>query len=264
MVADDGSGRTFTKLGQLDGRRYTCRMRPLVLLALLGACTEEPGTTFPLTPGGGSTGGSTMGSGMTADGGTGGAQISGRVCVLLDARNTNACMSSGAGGLTVSIDGRSAATAADGTFVIERPATAGARWSVIGPGVEPTNMRYAADTNTIPVIQSLVYDDMLASSNASRVQGSGAIHARIRQGGAALSNAIVTASPTPDSLVYYDGAVSAVWELDATGPFATVWIPSMPIATATLTIVPQNGTPATIDGLALAADTVTFVAAEIP
>jgi hypothetical protein len=239
-------------------------MRPLVLLALLGACTEAPGTSFPVTPGGGSTGGSTMGSGTTGDGGTGGAEISGRVCVLLDARNTTACMSSGAGGLTVSIDGRSATTAADGTFVIERPTTAGARWNVAGAGVEPTTMRYAADTNTIPAIQTLVYDDMLASSNATYVQGSGAIHARVRQGGAALTNAIVTASPAPDSLVYYDGDVPAVWELDATGPFAVVWIPSLPVATATLTIAPQNGAPVTIDGIALAADTVTFVAAEIP
>jgi hypothetical protein len=239
-------------------------MRPLVLLAMLGACTEESGSAFPVTPGGSSTGGSTMGGGTMADGGIGGSAISGRVCVLLDARNTTVCMASGAEGLTVSIDGRAAATAADGMFVIQRPATAGARWTVFGPGVESTTMRYAADTNTIPVIQTLVYDDMLASSNASYVEGSGAIHARIRQGGAALPNAIVTASPTPDSLVYYDGALPAVWELDATGPFATLWIPSLPVSTASLTIMPQNGAPATIEGIALAADTVTFVAAEIP
>ncbi|HSD88835.1 MAG TPA: hypothetical protein VLB44_15010 [Kofleriaceae bacterium] len=229
---------------------------PLVLVMGCGRDVEM----YPVNPGGG---GGPSGTGMadaaiTIDGSN---TILGRVCLIADARTPTACASSGADALTVTLGSATATPAADGTFSIARPSGSGLVWRVSGTDIVGAAMEEASGT-TIPAIGAALYADMTTTNSAINNNGTGAIIAQLTHGGAALVNATALPSPVPAGNVYYDGISAIVWSLDVTGSFGVVWVPGMTPGTAQLTI---DGTAqGTITGIPVFADTVTFVAAEIP
>jgi hypothetical protein len=236
--------------------------RLLLIAALLCGCSEESTHGFPIMPGGGGQGsvgvvdaGVESGDGMPS-------QLSGRVCLLNDARQPGSCAGSGADGFTVTLGSQTATTAADGSFTMTRPTGTGLIWNVTGTGIEPSAMRLSSGT-TIPAIQSLLYGDMIASMTAVVSVDTGAIIARLRKTNAAITDAVVIASPAPDSETYYDGLDVTSWELDATGGFGVVWISAIAPGTASLTV--DNGSAQnTVGGIPVFAGAITFELAEIP
>jgi hypothetical protein len=235
-------------------------MKALVAsLVLLMGCGRDV-EMYPVNPGGG---GGTGGTGMpdapiTIDGST---TITGRVCLLSDARSPTACASSGADALTVTLGSSTATPSADGTFSIARPSGSGLVWRVSGTGIVGAAMEQASGM-TIPAISTALYADMTTTNMAINNNGTGAIIAQLTHGGAAVANATALPSPLPDGNVYYDGISATEWSLDVTGSYGVVWVPGMTPGTAQLTI--NGSVQGTVTGIPVFADTVTFVPAEIP
>jgi len=236
--------------------------RLLLFAALFCGCSEESTNGFPIMPGGGGQGGvGTVDAGVEADGGMS-SMLTGRVCLLSDARQPSSCAGSGADGFTVTLGSQTATTASDGSFTMTRPSGTGLVWKVSGTGIEPSAMRLSSGT-TIPAIQSLLYGDMIAAMNAVVSVETGAIIARLTKANAAITDAVVVASPTPDSETYYDGLGVTDWDFDSTGSFGVVWISSIASGTASLTV--DNGSAQnTVGGIPVFAGTITFELAEIP
>ena len=229
------------------------------MLLLVSACGDEGGH-FPINPGGG--GG---GSSMSPDGGVdgdAGTTITGRVCVLGDPRSLTACASSGADGITVALGNKTATTASSGAFVIDRPTGTNLVWRVSGPGIEPSALPLASSA-TIPAVDSIAYDDMLAATNAIVSSANGAIIARVANGATPVANITAVATPQSDSDVYYDGPSITEWEFDGTGAGGIVWIPS--IATGSASLALDSGTAQrTVTNIPIFADTITFAYAAAP
>jgi hypothetical protein len=226
--------------------------------AALTACGDES-SMFPIMPGGGGNGGMTILDARIANDSS--TTVSAEVCLAADARNPALCSSTGVGGLTVTLGSATATTAVDGTFSIERPTDANAVWVVSGTGIVPSTMAYAEGTK-IPAITTTLYSDMVVAMQATISSETAAIIARLGTT-SAVTGAVVTATPSPDSLVYYDGPSSTEWELDATGPFGVVWISSIAPGTGALDI-DTGGTPASVANIPLVAGAISYVFAEIP
>lgn len=234
--------------------------RVLLLASLLLAACEEAGGMLPIAPGGGGKGGATQPDAAVID--DGGTEIQGRVCLLADPRDPVTCAASGADGLTVTLGDQTATTASDGSFTIARPSGTNLTWFVSGTGIEPSAMRAALGT-TVPAIASLLYGDMIAGMSAIVTTEDGAIIAQLRRDDAAFTNAVATATPGPDSEVYYDGPAVSEWNFDATGPFGVVWISAIAPGIASLAL--DNGAvQTTVAGIPVFAGAITFELAEIP
>jgi hypothetical protein len=237
------------------------RLAPALLL--LVACKESD-SMLPVNPGGGGGGvGTSSEPDAATTNGDAGLVITGRVCKLSDPRTLTSCAATGAAGLTVALGSSSAVTADDGAFMLMRPAsTTGLYYTVTGPGVVPSAIKYGT-TTTLPALATLIYEDMLVSTQAVVVTGQGAIIGRFTRAGAAVTNAIVIAQPQSDSDVYYDGASHTEWQTAGTGSFGVAWIPSEQVGTASLT-VKTGAVQNTVAGVAVFGDTITYVLAEIP
>jgi hypothetical protein len=232
-----------------------------ILGAGLGACEGE-GTHFPIMPGNGGEGSSMDGADAAIEGDASSSELTGRVCLLSDARDPSACAASGADGYTVTLGAQSTTTGTDGSFTLTRPAGTNLVWFVSGTGIEPSAMRLASGT-TIPVIASLLYGDMIAGMSAIVTAETGAIISRLQRGGDPLTNTTVVVSPQPDSETYYDGAGVADWDFDATGAFGVVWVSAVDPGTASLAL-DTGAIQSTVGGIPVYAGTITFELAEIP
>src|SRR5258708_7499579 len=97
----------------------------LVIACAGGACgtgcqTDE--TMYPIITGGGGGGnGGIHDAAVPLDSNDGGTQISGKVCLIADARDLLTCSTANASGLTVQLGTRSATTTATGAFAIATP-----------------------------------------------------------------------------------------------------------------------------------------------
>jgi hypothetical protein len=230
----------------------------LVALLALGACDDDGGG-YPINPGGGGPGGGTNPDGSVE--GDGGTSISGRVCVIVDARALGSCASTGAAGITVALGNQITTTNDDGSFVITRPTGQNLVWRVSGDDIEASALPLAS-ANEIPAIDSAVYVDMLAVTNATLGAG-GAIIARVGRNGTASAGVVAIPSPQATSEIYYDGASTLEWETDSTGGSGIIWIPSIAAGTASLTL--DNGVNQTsLTGISVFSDTITFAYGTAP
>lgn len=233
--------------------------RTIIAVLLAVAACGDDGSFLPVNPGGGGPGGGSNPD--AAVGGDGGGDIAGRVCVIVDARALGTCASTGAGGLTVQLGTETATTIDDGSFVITRPSGTNLVWRVSGTDIESSALPLAS-SSTIPAIDSLVYDDMLAITNATLGAG-GALIARVGRNGSPVAGVVATASPSPSSEIYYDGASTLEWQLDATGGNGIVWIPSIASGTASLSF--DNGVNQTsLVDISIFSDTITFAYGTAP
>jgi hypothetical protein len=243
-------------------------MTRLVLAALvaqLAAC-EEPSEMLPLNPGGGGGTGSQFRPDAAIGEGEGdaGALISGRVCyVLANLQTTPGTCAPEQGDFVVQLGSAMTTTALDGSFTIMRPAnTTGLFWSVTRLGdVVPSAIKFGA-TTTLPVLDTLAYQDMLAAMQPVLGPTFGALMVRVTRAGTPVTGATVDV-PASDSGTYYDGQDDLAWETDATHGFGVAWIPSAPVGPTQITIT-SGTTPTVITGQSVFANTVTFVFAELP
>lgn len=228
-----------------------------VLLLACAACGKDV-EMYPISPGGGGGGGTTfVDAAVDAPGGDGGTMITGRVCLISDARNPTACASTGATNLTVMLGTQTAMTAADGAFTITRPTGTNLAWRVSGAGIV-ASAQPTPSGSTIPALSQAVYETMIAASSAPSGDNTGAIIAKLTQNGVAIQGATAATTPAPLGNVYYDGASIDAWELDSTGSFGVVWVPGLDAGTASM----QVGT-ATLTGIPVYANTITYVFAQL-
>ena len=95
------------------------------------------------------------------------------------------------------------------------------------------------------------------------VTGDGAIISRLANGNATVANVAATATPQPDSSVYYDGAAALSWDEDATGAQGIVWIPGIAAGTVSLSL--DNGSSQkTVSSIPVSSDTITYVLTTFP
>lgn len=234
------------------------------LLSICAACGGDDVELYPINPGGGGPAGGVNRVDASVENGDSGVQISGRVCLINDARNPTSCSASGAGGLTVTLGTRTATTMTDGTFTITVMTGASNVWHVTGTGIV-SSATQVIGSNIIPALSSQLYADMVANSNVVPPAGSGTIIAKLTSGGNALTNATATTNPTPAGGVFYDGQNATNWDQTSTGPFGAVWVPGItPTSTASLTVTNGSQAQTVLMNIPVFADTITFVFADIP
>lgn len=227
-----------------------------VLLVACAACGEDV-DMFPVYPGGGGGGGTTfVDAGVDASVGDGGV-MSGRVCLINDARTPTACAASGAENLTVTLGTQTAMTMADGTFSIARPTGTNLTWRVSGTGVIASALPTSSGS-TIPALTLNVYESMIAASSAPSGDNTGALIVKLTQNGVAVTGVTATTNPASLGSVYYDGAAIDQWDFDATGSFGVVWVPGLDPGTVSMQV-----DSATLTGIPVFANTITYVFAEL-
>jgi hypothetical protein len=230
-----------------------------VLLAGIAACHDDV-EMFPIGPGTGGPGGGMTPDAAPPDSSSAGTQISGRVCLISDARTPTTCADSGAGNLTVTLGTETATTADNGSFSITSHGGTGLVWRVAGDAIVPSAMQVSTE-HVIPAIGQQLYADMVAANNAIVGDGSGAIIARLTSGGSGVSGLVAATTPDPEGLIYYDGTSTLSFETNQTGSFGVVWVPGLLPQTTTLTL--GGAKDATVAGIPVYASTVTFVLAAI-
>lgn len=241
-------------------------MRTLALIAVLAGCSTQADDDYPIRPGGGlsppvvtggGTGGGT-GSGTDSD------MMSGRVCVVADARDLSACSTSAASGLAVTSGSLATTTAADGSFSLAAPASGDAMVGVSGPDVVPTQMRLAP-AGSIPVLAADLFSQMMAANGITPSGGSGSILATVARGGMPVTGVTVTSTPSPAFGPLFDGSTPTSWTLDGTGTRGVVWVPGVAAGPTQLTFrdLATSG-ETTVDGVQVVNGGITIMDAVLP
>src|ERR1700750_528041 len=116
------------------------------VILCLAACQDKAGAKYDIGGGGGGGGGGGMGpidAGLGSGSGSGGDVVAGEICLLTDVRQPDLCAATGAGGYLVTLDGHTATTNADGTFLIDSPTSSNLMWQVTGTDIETSLMSYS-------------------------------------------------------------------------------------------------------------------------
>jgi hypothetical protein len=241
--------------------------RLAMLLLVCGACGGgDDFELYPVNPGGGGVstgvGGGSGGSNVDGDAGV---ELTGRVCLIVDARTpTTNCAVTGADGLTVTLGTRTATTMANGDFTIRVISGTNNVWSVTGTGIVPSAMTFTG-SNTIPALTTQTFADMVTTNAASVPAGSGSIIARLASNNAALTDAKVTTTPPPPGNVFYDAADAITWDQTSTGTLGVAWVPGIaPTATASMTVTNAAAESTMFMNIPVFADTITWVTANVP
>jgi hypothetical protein len=201
-------------------------MKLVPALVLLAACHPGAGDDFEIKPPGGDN--QTVLPGVhdaaLPDGDDASLTIPGRVCFLVDLRNLSACSTTAAGGLTVTLGGETAITAADGTFVIPAPLGSNLVFRVVGNTIVPSVMQFGA-IPTIPALSAVVHEQILAANKIAPLPGQGSAVVRIVRGGVALPGVRVVGTPSPAFGPFFDGSDPLIFEQLVTGPAGIAFLP---------------------------------------
>lgn len=241
------------------------------LAAVVLAACHGGGDDYPIQTGGDDT---TIGDphrdAAVLDGNdaAGGDTITGRACLLVDLRDPVTCAVTGAGGMVVTLGSSMAVTEIDGRFVMPTPPGTNLVWHVSGTDMVPSVMPLGA-VPQIPVISVAAYQDALDSTGVLLAPGEASVFLHVVHGAANVPNATATATPTPSTIPYYDGATSTTWNASKTGAAGMVWIAGVdPVVgpapgQVAITVSSTLGTPQTI-ALPLEADAITYGTLAIP
>lgn len=239
-------------------------MRLAAIALILIACQSSGSDDrFPVVPGGDGTMVTPAPDGPPADsGGDGQTTLTGRVCVVADPRNLTSCTTADASGIAVALGASMAVTASDGSFSITPPQGSTLAWTVTAPGFVPTVMALGT-VHLLPLISAVRYNELLLDNGVVLQAGQGSLFLRVVRNAAPLAG--VTATVEPPSLFgpLYDGANAFVWDTDATGPAAVVWIPDALQGTATVTLSSPTATPLVI-AVPVTDGAITFATVGIP
>jgi hypothetical protein len=233
------------------------------LLLVCAACGGDDVELYPVNPGGGGpSGGLTQPDASEGDGDSG-VEITGRVCLLVDARTpTSGCADTGADGLTVTLGPRMAMTTANGSFTIRVLTGTNNVWRVTGTTIVSSAMTVGAST-VIPALSANVYGDMVVTNNANFVD-TGAIIAKLTNNNAPVVNATVTVEPAAATSPRYDGADEITWDPNTTGALGVAWVPGItPRNAESLTVTAQQDTKI-LDNIPVFANTITWLFVNVP
>jgi hypothetical protein len=214
--------------------------------ALVVGC-KGPIDHYPANPGGNTPpiGGGADQPDAPVLGGDGGTQIAGRVCLTSDLRNLAACSATAAGGLTVTLGSSITTTLVNGAFAIDAPLGSAPVWHVSGVGIVTSVVPFSAASTDLPAIGADVYTDLLIANGVLIADQQGTVVASIVRAGAAMTDALVDASPTTPNPTFYDGNSATLWDQDATGPKGLAWLPGADVAVPLqLTVTPPLEGPA--------------------
>ena len=245
-------------------------MRTLALaLLVVTSCSQGDGAMFPLTGGGGGGG---AGGGVTdanhADSPSTLATLQGRVCLVTDPRDPTTCSTASALGYLVTLDGRTATTAADGTFKIDAPHSATPRWMVTGSDIVPSLMSLSASL-LIPVMKRADYLELENENGVIATVGYGDVFIHVTRANANAATVVAAPTPTPLYSPQYDGTTASAWQVTSTGSFGMVWIAQLvsgvgAVATASTTLTPQAGATTTLGNIPVGDGALTWVSVELP
>ncbi|HET9987034.1 MAG TPA: hypothetical protein VFQ65_00900, partial [Kofleriaceae bacterium] len=227
-------------------------------------CKQGDGALYPINPGGGTNPGG-GGDGIDARAGSDANidVIPGQVCLISDARIQSTCATTGAGGLTVTLDGKTATTQPDGTFVIDVPQSSNIGWQVTGNDIMTSVMSYSA-VRHIPVMKQVDYFDLANSNAVTPTTGQGDLFVHVTHQGASVAMVSATAAPLAQFPTLYDGNAVTTWTQISTGAAGVVWIPGLPQGTVAVTLTPQGGTATVVGSIPIGDQTLTWVSAELP
>ncbi|HEY6040207.1 MAG TPA: hypothetical protein VIV58_38250 [Kofleriaceae bacterium] len=238
-------------------------MRWLVAIVVLVGCKEGDGALYPINPGGGTNpgGGGQVDASVARDANLD--VIPGQVCLIKDPRQPNTCATTGAGNLTVTLDGRTATTATDGTFVIDAPQSSNIQWQVAGADVITSVMSFSA-VRRIPVMAQVDYFDLANSNSVVPTPGQGDVFVHVVHQGASVAMVSAVVSPAAQFPTLYDGDATTTWTQISTSTAGVVWIPGLPQGTAKITLTPQGGTASVVNAIPVGDQTLTWVSVELP
>lgn len=232
----------------------------LVLMACQSSGSDD---SFPIVPGGDDTVITPAPDGPSADvSGDGSGTLTGRVCVVADLRNLTSCTTADASGITVTLGASSAITATDGTFSIAAPSGSNLTWTVSAVGFVPSVVPLGL-VHLLPLVTQDRYNEMLLDNGVILGTGQGSLFTRVIRNAAPAVG--VTATVDPPSLYgpLYDGANAILWDLDATGETAVIWIPDVLEGSTTLTLMPPATTPLPVS-IPVVEAAITFATVEVP
>jgi hypothetical protein len=244
-------------------------MRWLVLIALVivalgavGGCKQDDGALYPINPGGGGGGGgggpdAAVARDANLD------VIPGQVCLISDARQPNTCAATGAGGFMVTLDGNTATTNADGTFVIDSPQSSNISWQVSGNDIITSVMSYSA-VHRIPVMSQVDYFDLANSNSVVPISGQGDVFVHVTHQGASVAMVTATVAPAAQFPTLYDGDAVTTWTQISTSTAGVVWSPGLPQGSVAVTLTPQGGTALPVTSIPIGDQTLTWVSVELP
>lgn len=210
-------------------------MKRALLVLAVAACSSGNnslgGDDYPIIPTGSAPpigqGSGDPADGSVSDGGDGGTQLTGRICVLSDLRNagsTTGCGPAGspsAGGLNVRLDGALVRTATDGTFTIPAPTGTDAVWKIDDGGAEQfitSFVPYAGQT-VVPVLSRDGFLALEGGSNFQLSADAGLVLVRVLRGSAPVANVTGAVDVPTDAVSLYDGDTLDQWnDTTATGP----------------------------------------------
>lgn len=235
-------------------------MKRLAFVLVWAACTDDPGTEFPIEPG---TNGSGATSGTEAPEDTSG-RFRGRVCVVDDVRALDACATTGAGGLTVTLGDSVAVTFEDGSFTMPTPIGTGLSFTVSGGDVVTTTQLLNARAQ-INALRQQAFDTMLLETGiVVPPANTGSIIAAVTRGGVPLSGVTATSTPTPAFGPFFDGTAPEPWTLNSTGASGIVWFPGVVTGPAELSFNTLTGGEAIVGGVQVINGGITMVETPLP
>jgi hypothetical protein len=242
-------------------------MRWLVVIVVAGSslagCKQGDGALYPINPGGGGGGGADDSVDAKVAGDANLDVIPGQVCLTSDARQPNTCATTGAGGFTVTLDGRTATTQPDGTFVIDSPHSSNISWLVTGNDIMTSVMSYSA-VHRIPVMSQVDYFDLANSNSVVPTPGLGDVFVHVTHQGANVAMVTATVAPAAQFATLYDGNAVTTWTQISTSTAGVVWIPGLPQGSVAVTLTPQGGTATPVNSIPIGDQTLTWVSAELP
>lgn len=238
-------------------------MRIASLLLVVAAC-QGGGEQRPINPGGGDDVVSpTVDASSTTDGTTiDGTGLSGRVCVVSDMRALSTCAATGADGLTVTLEGQTATTAADGSFTIATPSGSSLVWRVSGTSIVSTVMPFSAST-LIPAVPATLYDSVALANGVIINAGEGSVIGRVVHATNPISGAVAAISPVATYDPFYDGSSATAWNQNQTGTRGVFWIPGSSTGTPQISVETLAGDVVSV-GVPVEGDAITFAAIEVP
>jgi hypothetical protein len=234
------------------------------MLGLLVACNSGgTGDDFPVLPGGPS------GPGTIVDATPpdmppveAGTTIDGRVCVLTDMRRFTTCLESGAGGITVRLGTKTAITALDGAFSIDRPSDSQLVWRASGDNIVSSVFAFGP-TTSIPAVDLQTFNDILGANSVVLQNNQGSIVTRLVRNGLPVVGATVTDAPLAQFATKYDGPTVTAWTELKTGNQGVAWIAGAQVGDNTVTVSPMTGTGASTK-LPVEDGAITFATIDLP
>lgn len=233
----------------------------LALLAALAACGRSV-DMFPVGVGTGGGGGTGSGTVDAPGDGIAGSTINGRVCLINDARRPTTCATTGADGVLVLLGTTSVTTAADGSFSIVPTSNTDLVWHATGTAIQASAMELRFG-KTIPAISKGIFDTMVATNQAVPSNGTtGSVIARFTLAATPIAGIQVITTPAAQSPIYYDNSASATqWTNTQTGSYGVAWVAGLFPGSVELSL--SGAQNATLSGIPVFTDTVTYVLAEI-